>query len=156
MFFKKKVIVVLLLLQCNVNVYAQAKNTFLELGGPGLLSFNYDQRFTKSQRGFGGRIGAGGYHLDGATAVYLPVAVNYLAGKKEGKHYLELGAGVTKVFGTPLDDDMDFSRPFTFLNIGYRLQPRAKGFLFRAVYSPILGKRFTGALFAGISFGYKF
>jgi hypothetical protein len=140
----------------NSNGYAQAKNAFLEIGGPGLLSFNYDQRFTKSQRGFGGRIGAGGYYVDGDVAVYIPVAVNYLVGKKEGKHFLELGAGATKVFGTPIDDDLDFSRPFTFVNIGYRYQPQTKGFLFRAVYSPVVGKSFSAVYFIGLSFGYKF
>ena len=38
-----------------------ARAMFFEIGGPGIASFNYDQRFFRKEAGLGGRIGAGGF-----------------------------------------------------------------------------------------------
>lgn len=58
-----------------------AKSIYFELGGPGLASINFDTRFTKTEKGIGGRIGVGGFSIDGTGVVFVPVGVNYLLGK---------------------------------------------------------------------------
>ena len=69
-----------------------AKSMYFELGGPGLASINFDTRFSARQDGLGGRIGVGGFSIDGSSIVFIPVGLNYLIGK-ETKNYIELGAG---------------------------------------------------------------
>jgi len=133
-----------------------AKSVYFELGGPGIASFNYDFRFGKRQDGFGARVGFGGFYIEGDGALYLPLAINYLAGK-DGRNYFELGAGVTPVV---IDDEVDgdgiFSSTFGHLSFGYRLQPATSGFTFRATITPVFGDFGFFPLYAGVSFGYKF
>jgi hypothetical protein len=138
-----------------------AKAIFFELGGPGVASINYDMRFTKSEKGIGGRVGIGGFSLgtsgDRVSAIFIPLGVNYLLGKDE-KHYFELGGGVTPVF---IKDDFSsnsetFKSTFGHLNFGYRLQPKEGGFFFRASINPVFGKGFFTPYYGGVSFGYKF
>ena len=73
---------------------------FFEIGGPGIASFNYDQRFFRKESGLGGRIGAGGFSFsfDGVREgiFFFPAGANYLFGR-DGKNYFELGAGFTLV-----------------------------------------------------------
>lgn len=139
--------------------YAQAaKSVYVELGGPGLASFNYDMRFTNREDGIGGRIGIGGFKIDNVTAVFIPASVTYLIGKNN-RDYFELGAGATYVnvndsYGNSNDDP--FRRTFGHLIFGYRLQPAKEGFLFRASIVPIFGKGFFVPYYAGVAFGYKF
>ena len=106
-----------------------AQSVYFELGGPGLASFNYDTRFTGREDGIGGRIGVGGFTVDGEGVVFIPVGINYLLGK-DSRHYFEIGGGATPVFGNS-DDDGTFSELFGHLVFGYRLQPLEGGFTFR-------------------------
>lgn len=133
-----------------------AQSVYFELGGPGIAAFNYDTRFTGREDGLGGRIGLGGISIDGESVFYIPVGLNYLLGKEGSKHYFELGAGATPVFGSDGSDDGTFTETFGHLLFGYRLQPLNGGFTFRGFISPI----FSGGDFIpywfGISLGYKF
>ena len=88
-----------------------AQSVYFELGGPGIASFNYDTRFSGREGGIGGRIGVGGYSIDGDGVVFVPVGINYLLGK-DTRHYFEIGGGVTPVFGTG-DGDGTFSELLT-------------------------------------------
>jgi hypothetical protein len=144
---------------------AQAKAVFFEIGGPGLASINYDMRFTKSESGFGGRIGIGGYSLTisssdniRSSAIFFPVGINYIMGKDE-RNYFEIGAGITPVIISSSGDGRNsdnFSSTFGHLNFGYRLQPKNGGFFFRATINPIFGSGYFIPYYGGISFGYKF
>jgi hypothetical protein len=108
---------------------ARSKRYTPNLGGRGLIySFNYDRRFFADNGGFGASVGVGGLSGLGASVIFLPVYVYYLAGS--GDNYLELGAGIT---GAPI--------PFLLLSfgtatIGYRYQP-TKGVLFRIGFTPM-------------------
>ena len=115
-------------------------------------------RFKKKEDGLGFRAGIGGFTVDGSSALFVPLGLNYLIGKDE-KNYFEIGTGLTIVsakesFGN--SDGSDFNATFGHLYFGYRLQPKRGGFLFRAGITPIFGKGFFVPYYAGISFGYKF
>ena len=151
---------ILFLLFCHITT-AQSPSVYFEAGGPGVISVNYDTRFQKTEGGFGGRIGVGGFSLsDGGSKtgiLLLPIGVNYLFGKDE-RNYFEIGGGVTPVFLTNKDwnGSGNFSGTVGHLHIGYRLQPKNSGFLFRAGLVPIFGKNGFVPYYAGLSFGYKF
>jgi len=130
-----------------------AKSVYFELGGPGLASINFDTRFGKTEAGIGGRIGVGGFSVDGAGVVFIPVGINYLLGK-DNKNYFEIGGGVTPVFGS--GDGDNFSSTFGHLLFGYRMQPASGGFTFRAFINPVFGNGFFVPYYGGVSFGYKF
>lgn len=132
---------------------AQAKSVYFELGGPGLASVNFDTRFSQGEAGFGGRVGIGGFSVDGEGAVFIPIGLNYIVGRDK-RNYFEMGAGVTPVIGT--GDVGDFSETFGHLLFGYRMQPANGGFTFRAFVNPVFGKGFFIPYYAGLSFGYKF
>ncbi len=82
---------------------------FGELGGPGVIfSVNFDSRFTKSNTGFGGRIGLGfltqeetitsngGYNTYRQRSIFtIPLQLNYVIGKPNSSHLIEVGAGAT-------------------------------------------------------------
>lgn len=131
-----------------------AQSFYFELGGPGLASVNFDTRFGAREDGLGGRIGIGGLSINGAGVVFLPIGLNYLLGK-DSRHYFEIGAGATPVFGND-GADGSFSETFGHLLFGYRLQPLNGGFTFRAFINPIFGNGFFIPYYAGLSFGYKF
>lgn len=132
-----------------------AQSVYAELGGPGLASLNFDTRFSKNNDGIGGRIGVGGFSIDGSGIVFVPVALNYLLGK-DNKNFFEVGAGVTPVFGAGDLTGKDFSSTFGHILIGYRMQPAETGFTFRAFISPVFGKGYFIPYYGGVSFGYKF
>ena len=134
-----------------------AKSVYFELGGPGLASFNFDTRFAPKEDGFGGRIGVGGFSIGGASAIFLPIGVNYLLGK-DSRNYFELGGGITPVFLSEdfTGDDDSFSGTFGHLVFGYRMQPLDGGFTFRAFICPVFGEGGFIPYYAGLSFGYKF
>jgi hypothetical protein len=148
---------------CSNFCNAQAKSVYFELGGPGLASANFDIRFQKTENGFGGRIGVGGFSIndggDKVSAIFLPIGVNYLFGNDE-KNYFEIGGGFTPVFlsasASGNNSSENFTSSFGHLNFGYRLQPKNGGFLFRAGIVPIFGKGGFIPYYAGLSFGYKF
>lgn len=137
-----------------------AKSVYVELGGPGLASFNFDTRFSNAEDGLGGRIGVGGFKVEDAGAVFFPLAVNYLVGKDQ-RHYFEIGAGGTIVSvdaddAVDEEDDGTFSGSFGHLHFGYRLQPADGGFTFRAGVTPIFGNGNFIPYYFSLSFGYKF
>ena len=142
-----------------------AKSIYAELGGPGVVSFNFDSRFSKKKDGLGGRIRIGGFTFrdwfdDGKTTViFVPIGLNYLMGK-DGKNYFELGASITPTFssykGSSTGDDETFSTTFGNLLFGYRLQPKNGGFTFRGFISPLISKEGFIPYYGGISLGYKF
>lgn len=160
---KKKLFTTILMaaVLLNVNAQSPAKAVFFELGGAGIASLNYDMRFTKSEKGIGGRVGVGGFSLgtkeNKTTSLFIPLGLNYLLGKDD-RNYFEIGAGVTAVLlqesfsGT----DEKFKSTFGHLDLGYRLQPKDGGFFFKAAITPVFGKNFFWPYYGGVSFGYKF
>lgn len=140
-------------------VAVQAQSMYFELGGPGLASINFDTRFAKSDDGFGGRVGVGGFSVgtsgDRVGVVFIPIGVNYLLGR-DGKNYFELGGGLTPVIASNSSSDGDFTSTFGHVSFGYRMQPADGGFTFRAFISPVFGKGYFIPYYGGLSFGYKF
>lgn len=154
----KRTLILAAVLFCTsfiANAQTGAKSVYVELGGPGLAAFNFDTRFSNKQDGIGGRIGFGGFSVDGEGAVFVPIGLNYLIGKDQ-KNYFELGAGVTPIFGVSKSSDETFSSTFGHILFGYRLQPKDGGFTFRAFVSPVFGEGFFVPYYGGVSFGYKF
>lgn len=156
---KKSVLIIALLLGMYSAYSQAAKSIYFELGGPGLASFNFDTRFTNKEDGIGGRVGVGGFSIDGTGAVFFPIQINYLLGK-DNKNYFEFGGGVTPVIisGDLIDDDGNdrFTGTFGHLTFGYRMQPLNGGFTFRAFISPVFGEGGFLPYYGGVSFGYKF
>jgi hypothetical protein len=158
---KNTTIIFLLFLASANTVMAQgaAKAVYFELGGPGLASVNYDMRLNNKQDGIGFRAGIGGFSVEGTSALFIPLAINYLIGKDK-KNYFEFGGGVTLVSinDNYISDtnDNNFNTTFGHLYFGYRLQPKDGGFLFRAGMTPIFNSHGFVPYYAGISFGYKF
>ena len=143
-----------------INQLASAQTVFVELGGPGLASVNFDSRFAKKDDGFGGRIGIGGFSIsdnlgDKGGVVFIPIGINYLIGR-DSKNYFEIGAGLTPVVGTGDLSGNDFGTTFGHILFGYRMQPKMGGFTFRAFISPVFGDGFFIPYYGGLSFGYKF
>jgi len=145
---------------------------YAELGGPGILfSANIDKRFTKSNLGWGGRIGLGFvsgyivpdtgnyYYNDNLSSVVtIPVQVNYIFGKPNSPHTFEVGAGLT-VTGKKIEvfDFYDKKRSSLFgtASFMYRRQPLNGGFTWRIGFTPIIAKGYIQA-FGGVSVGYNF
>lgn len=134
-----------------------AMTGYVEIGGPGLASVNFDTRFTASESGIGGRVGFGGFKIGSVGVVFIPVGVNYLLGK-DGKNYFEVGGGVTPIIASEefTSDNSTFKTTFGHALFGYRLQPATGGFSFRAFISPVFGKGFFLPYYGGVSLGYKF
>ena len=152
-------LIILALVSIFSSQLLQAQTAYVELGGPGLASLNFDTRFTGKEDGIGGRVGVGGFSIsDGngnnAGVVFIPLGVNYLFGKDE-RNYFEVGGGITPVLGTG-NSGSDFSETFGHLLFGYRMQPKAGGFTFRAFISPIFASGTFIPYYGGLSFGYKF
>jgi len=154
-----KIIVLLLVSSTFLNViYGQkaAKAAYAEIGGPGLASANFDMRFAKREDGFGGRVGIGGFSIDGTSILTVPVGLNFIIGKDQ-KNYFEIGAGFTYISAKDRDFSSDnFSSSFGNLTFGYRLAPERGGFFFKAAITPVFGSGFFVPYYAGIGFGYKF
>jgi hypothetical protein len=158
----KKIIISSIIIVCffiTATAQTGAKSVYFELGGAGLASINYDMRLQNKEGGLGFRVGVGGFSIDGASAIFVPLGLNYLLGKDE-RNYFEIGGGVTIVsykddyFFT--DNGNNFTSSFGHAYFGYRLQPKNGGFLFRAGITPIFTKEGFVPYWAGISFGYKF
>lgn len=152
----------------------QGQNSFFaEGGGAGIMfSANIDHRITKSNLGFGGRIGVGFvtaynpydssgpyyYYGDQSSAVTIPFQLNYIFGKENSPHTFEVGAGITYV-GKKLEI-MNFyydkaSKVFTTFTFMYRRQPKNGGFSWRAGFTPLLAKGYIQP-FGGLGLGYNF
>ena len=155
-------LIIFCLLFC-LNLSAQnAKTVYVELGGPGLISANFDMRFSQERDGLGGRIGIGGFTLnddfDGRVSLLtVPVGLNYLFGK-DGKNYFEVGAGFTYLnVGARADTETStLEASFGNLTFGYRLAPSNGGFMFKAQITPIFNKYGFMPYYGGIGFGYIF
>src|SRR6185295_1705005 len=121
---RKFLLTVIIVIAC-ISVQAQAaKSIYFEIGGPGVASFNFDTRFAPKEDGIGGRVGIGGFSIEGDGVVFIPIGLNYILGK-DGKNYFEIGAGVTPLIasGEFGDDDGTFTTTFGHLLFGYRMQP---------------------------------
>lgn len=142
----------------NSTAQSYGNNVYVELGGPGVASINYDMRFQKKEDGLGFRAGIGGFSIDGSSYFFVPLGLNYLISKDE-KNYFELGAGLTLVSTNGSSDNpknLNFNSNFGHMYFGYRRQPKKGGFLFRAGIVPIFSKDFFFPFYAGVSCGYKF
>ncbi len=152
----KNLIITGLALLLTAGSFAQtAKSVYVEAGGPGLASLNFDTRFTKREDGIGGRIGVGGFKIGGTGAVFVPAGINYIT-SKDNKNYFEVGAGGTYVSASSNYSSDLFQESFGFATVGYRYQPKNGGFVFRAVINPVFGKGFFVPYYGAISLGYKF
>jgi len=159
----KKWVITFVMMSCGATTSAQtaAKAIYFELGGPGIASINYDMRFSKSEKGLGGRVGIGGFSIgsreERGTAIFVPLAINYIMTKDDRK-YFELGAGITPVIlkETFSDDNENFRSSFGHVNFAYRYQPKEGGLFFRAAITPVFSKHFFWPYYGGLSIGYKF
>ncbi len=136
---------------------SNASNLYAEFLGPGIFySINYDARFSKSERGLGFRIGAGGLYADGDGYWVVPFGLNYLLGANG--NYFELGGGaaignVTDIFSS---SDQENTSALGYMSFGYRRQAfRKKGVLFRAAFTPLFGNDFF-IPYASVGVGFRF
>lgn len=144
------------------NLKAQAPQLYAEFGGPSVAGINFDTRFSKKENGIGGRIGFGGFMIDGSGVLFVPVGINYLVGKPATKNFLELGMNLTYVSakdnGGEADTENRLADTWGSLTFGYRYQPKEPGVTFRVSVNPIIS--FKDAVlwpfYGGVSVGYKF
>lgn len=145
--------------QESASVKKPGMSIFIEAGGPGVISFNYDTRFTASDKGIGGRIGIGGYKANNTGAIYIPIGITHLLTKND-RDYFEIGAGFTYVNYTRDNNDFIEFSPFTqnfgHLNFGYRYQQKEGGLTLRVAFNPVFGNGFFNPAYGGASIGYKF
>lgn len=148
----------------------RAKNlVYLELlGNGGLYSVNYERMLTDdlsarlgfSYLTFGASASSGG---EGGsvrgTLVTAPVMLNYTVGGKN--HRAEIGAGATLVYmsasasGSGVSSSGEGVAALGTGVVGYRYSPADGGFVFRAGFTPLVGK--GGFLpWGGMSFGGTF
>jgi hypothetical protein len=130
-----------------------ARSIIGELGGPGFLSINYDQRF-KGNKGLGFRAGLGGIGVITAAVIAVPVGLNYLTGS--GDHHAEFGAGLSAL---TITDGTDFfeessSTIFGYIQFGYRYEPK-KGLTGRIFACPLFTSEGLLPFFGGISLGIR-
>lgn len=148
-----------------------------EAGGPGIaFSANLDKRFKPGRLGVGGRIGLGfvsayddhydpstGYYYGGdqKSAITFPVQLNYIFGKENSAHTLEVGGGLTYVTKKLTIMNFDYynkdrrTQLFGTFCFMYRRQPINGGFSWRAGFTPLVGKSYIQA-FGAASVGYNF
>ncbi|MEI6184553.1 MAG: hypothetical protein WCP65_03435 [Bacteroidota bacterium] len=134
---------------------------FAELGGPGILSANYDFRFNKTTDGLGARIGMGYFTLGTDNSITtIPIGLNYLLGNN-GK-FFEVGINETFLMAHFSNSTFSFSNNsintnvnFTTMCLGYRSQPDKGGFNFRGGLMPIFFQGNTGYSIY-LSFGFNF
>lgn len=155
----KKIIVLLLVSLAFTVTYGQkaAKAAYVEIGGPGLASANFDMRFANTEDGAGFRLGVGGFSVDGISIITVPVGLNYLIGKDK-RNYFEAGAGFTYVNLSTKNKgtSKSFKSSFGNVTLGYRFAPARGGFFFKAELTPVFGDGFFKPLYGGLGFGYKF
>lgn len=139
----------------STKAQSPAKAVYAEVGGPGLLSINYDMRLAKKNDGFGFRAGFGGWSINDSKLVLVPLGINYITSKNT-RDYFEAGAGTTIVSNSSGSGSGPFKSSFGFLTLGYRKQPVDGGYFFRASLVPVFGKGFFWPYYAGVGFGYTF
>lgn len=159
----KQVVICIIVCLYTINILtAQAANAlYLEVGGPGIFSLNYDRRFIASDDGPGIRLGIGpAVEISRYIASHsipfslrMPVGVNYLLGKNG--NYFELEMGYSFSFNkNPINNI--YTESFGYIHIGYRYAPKYKNFIFRIGIIPVIKSWVIFPLWGGISFGYKF
>jgi len=143
------------------------KSIYAEIGGPGILSLNFDARFNKnSSKGFGYNFGFGQFSASGflsnSSVITFPVGVNYLYSNNI-KNNFEIGTGFTTIttnFQSNLfnneNEKLKFTNAFGYFTIGYRRQPIDNGFIFRITLNPLFDFNSIYPTYGGNSFGYKF
>ncbi|MCW3110633.1 MAG: hypothetical protein JWQ09_5139 [Segetibacter sp.] len=142
--------------QMTQNGQSSAKVVYGEIGGPGLLSINYDMRLSNKNDGFGFRAGFGGWSLKDSKLIFVPLGLNYIT-SKNNRDYFEAGAGGTIVSNSNKGSgEGPFKSSFGFLTLGYRKQPVDGGYFFKASLVPVFGKGFFWPYYAGVGFGYAF
>ncbi len=127
-------------LETDAQIYERRGQViYLEGGGPAVAySINYECRFFQKTGGLGGRIGYGGTSFWHA----IPININYLLGKKNKNHFLELGAGLTFFNYTGEDiirTESKESQVLTTFTVMYRLHPRYGKFFFKIGLIPMFG-----------------
>ena len=154
---------------------------YMELLGSGFLySINYERvLWTKDKKAITARMGLsqrGSFYLKELNELFAPIVSNFLWGNKKSK--LELGAGVLvhfDAYGVIREEMKEYgemkplSPPFEVFPIaiiGYRFQPKTKGIVFRASFTPIVDRLFLPGYFTydkshiwwwgGMSIGYIF
>lgn len=129
------------------------KSVFFEGLGNGLgLTGNFDIRLKPDRNdGFGVSAGAG---LGLGSQLNLPIAVNYIVGKRRSG--IEMGLGLTPIINVRknVSDEADL-RVATLLNLGYRLQSR-NGLMLRATGSAVYLNRSIFVPIPGLAIGYSF
>jgi hypothetical protein len=115
---------------------------YFGLGGSGLIfSGNYDRRFGKRLNGPGFTTGLGLFFGGGLTVFTIPASLNYLFGRRND--FFELAAGGAYTTGSVDWGDWGRETSSVFIwhiNAGYRHQPAAGGFFFRAGFSPLFAQ----------------
>lgn len=164
--------------QAGAEKQSPGQTSFIaEAGGPGIaFSANLDRRFKPGRLGWGGRVGVGfvsAYddYYDPTTGMYysdevesaitFPVQLNYIFGKENSPHALEVGAGLTYVskklnimnFDTYNGDRR--TQLFGTFSFMYRRQPVNGGFSWRIGFTPLVAKSYIQA-FGAVSVGYNF
>lgn len=134
-----------------------AKAVFVEAGGPGLISINYDMRLGKRKDGFGFRAGVGGWSIKDSKLIFVPFGPNYIT-SKNGRDFFDAGIGYSIVSNnnTKEGDIGPFKRSFGFVNLGYRYQPPEGGWFYKAALVPVFGEGFFWPYWVGGGIGYTF
>lgn len=132
-----------------------AQSFYGEVGGPGIITINYDQRL-KGQDGFGFRAGMGGYGVLKKGVFTVPVGVNYITGSDT--HFAEIGAGLCYVAASTGNTYFDNTSNLVvaYFNFGYRFQPIKNGLTYRIFLSPLLTAAGVVPFYGGASIGVKF
>lgn len=153
----RKIILLLIIFFSGYHLYAQSPGrlVYFEAGGPGLASFNYDQRFNNTDEGWGFRVGIGGYLNHNAGTMYFPLGINY-AVSRDNRNFFEVGAGVTFVSTSePSSTDL-FKNTFGHLSFAYRMQPRRNGIFYKLALTPVFGSGSFYPYIPAVGFGFKF
>ena len=146
-----------LLIQLETHAYKdpERKSVFLELGGNAYYgSINFESMFgAYKHHAFAFRIGVGGYPVANTSdfKVAVPVALNFLTGRKSNFLDLSLGQSFT------IDNNAKFE-PIATGGIGYRYQKSKSPVFFRVAYTPLLS--YIGGIdlkhWAGVTLGFTF
>lgn len=148
------------------------KNIYVEgLGSSIGLGVNFDMRLEKGRLdGVGFRAGVGGISFSNSSGdnlgiVTFPLELNYLVGN--GRNSLVAGIGLLPAYAglriTDVTDNLSvdlegFGLAGGFVNFGYRLQPRDRGFMFQINWNPLIlrGSGFNMGWFGiGMGIGFK-
>ena len=146
------------------------------LGSGGIYSLNYDRLLSPTwsvRIGFSAlsptisNLDAGVATLTKLSLTTIPITSAYLVNFPDSPHHIELGGGITILFGSLSVDVSNAGYTFTALNgaagqllAAYRFQPKDGGFSLRAAFTPLFvavpGVAFLPLPWGGISFGGTF